>query len=457
MEFYSQLGQDRFLFRNFFRNKRQGTYVEIGAYDGQKFSNTLFFEQYLDWQGICIEPLPDIFHRLNENRSAICINCCIADFEGEADFLNTRVQVDEQMLSGLIDNYDERHIQRINSYMLEQEVIKVKVRTLNNVLREHNIHKIDYCSIDAEGSELKILETFDFEEFDVTFFSIENNYNSDKIRQVMVDRGYKLIHTFEGYDELYQKVGTPRLETVTIICSVWHGDPNKHELLAGHALNLDAQTIPVERVYVFDNGDKPPENLKGTVLTSYQKLSIYEAWNLALTMVRTPYVMNLNLDDRLAPDAIEQLEQVMMNQGADLVGGDWRICYSQSETDAVTPCIPSESLPFLPDWPPTPGSSSRLGSSTGERDTFGPACLWSMSLHEEFSRYPWQFGDGTLIRVMSDAIWWGVLQQYGKQLVRYPWIIGNYHSHPSEQAEFRHSVAGEEELLFRCGITLVQL
>jgi hypothetical protein len=39
MQFYSQVGQDRFLFENFFYGHRGGTFVDVGAYDGEKFSN----------------------------------------------------------------------------------------------------------------------------------------------------------------------------------------------------------------------------------------------------------------------------------------------------------------------------------------------------------------------------------------------------------------------------------
>jgi hypothetical protein len=240
----------------------------------------------------------------------------------------------------------------------------------------------------------------------------------------------------------------------TIICAVWHQDPLRHRLLQGHQANLNAQTVPVERIYVFDHGDQPPSDLQGKTLVASSSLSIYEAWNLALPLVRTPYVMNLNLDDRLAPDAVEQL-QVAIEQGADLVGGDWQICFSQAKSDSVTPCSPAESVPFVQVWPPQPDQPTRLGSGTGERGTLGPACLWLTSLHQEFSRYPWRFGDGTLIKSVGDIAWWMLLEAHGKQLVRLPQIIGNYHSHPEAQAEFRHGSLNEEQRLMDVGIELI--
>ena len=48
MEFYSQYGQDKFLFENFFKEKNNGFYLDIGAHDGITLSNTYFFEK-LGW------------------------------------------------------------------------------------------------------------------------------------------------------------------------------------------------------------------------------------------------------------------------------------------------------------------------------------------------------------------------------------------------------------------------
>jgi len=246
------------------------------------------------------------------------------------------------------------------------------------------------------------------------------------------------------------KVPMPKL---TVICAVWHKDPKRHELLAGHQACLDHQTIPVERIYVFDNGDIPPYWLKGQTVTVKRPLSLYEAWNVAVGLVRTPFVMNLNLDDRLNPDGAALIEKALKT-GADLVGSDWRICYSQEETDAVGMSEPAGSLPFYPVWPPVPGMVARLGSGTGERLTMGPGVAWRMVLHQEFPRLPWQFGDGTPIRIVGDSMWWDLLMKAGKMVKRLPVIIGRYHSHPADQAEFTYSIPDELQKFKQFGLKM---
>jgi FkbM family methyltransferase len=449
--FFSQLGQDRYVFENYFKGKRDGVFVDIGAYDGETLSNTLFFERYLGWSGICIEPLPAAFQKLSSLRKVTCLNCCVSDYEGESDFLDVDVKIDEKMLSGLVENYDPRHVTRIDGVAHRKNIIKTKVTTLPAILRPRGIKKIDYCSIDTEGSELKILQSIDFKEFEISVLSIENNYGDANIRSTMEQNGYVLAGAFEGYDELYVKAGIQSIPQTTTICAVWHADPHRHRLLQGHTRNVRRQTRPVERIYVFDNDDDVPDDLDGKALVARDKLTIYEAWNLALGMVSTPYVMNLNLDDRLAPDAVSKMEQVL-NGGADLVGGDWKICYTQEETDKPLPVYSANDLPFDEQWPPRVDTLTRLGSGTGVRATHGPACMWRMSLHGEFGRYPWKFADGTAVRTIGDTVWWRMLKQAGKKTVRMPLIIGNYYSHPHEQCEFRYPGTTELNLLGQVGI-----
>jgi len=245
-----------------------------------------------------------------------------------------------------------------------------------------------------------------------------------------------------------------RKPITTVFCAVWSGDKDRHALLAQHHENLLRQTSPVEIIYVFDNDDVPPRDLPALKLASSQPLTIYEAWNLALAACRTPYVMNLNLDDRLCTDAVETLEAAIQREGAALVGGEWQICYSQEDTNRVGACFPASDLPFDTAWPPARGTRTRLGSGTGNRGTYGPATLWRLDCHVGMPRYPYRTTTDIRITGISDAVWWDILTQHFKRKVsRVPMVIGNYHSHPESQAEFRN--VNEHALLREHTVSLV--
>lgn len=232
----------------------------------------------------------------------------------------------------------------------------------------------------------------------------------------------------------------------SVICAVYSKDPDRHSLLESHFNNLRQQSVDVEPIYIFENYDTPPSSLGGEIIICNRLLTIYEAWNIGLSACRTPLVMNLNLDDRLSTDAIEIMEREISNKRADLIGGEWKICYSQEETNSVTNCYPAELVNFLPEWPPQKGVTTRLGSGTGERGTYGPATMWQLSAHIGFPRYPYRTTDDYRIRSVADSLWWNILGSHlNKSLIRLPSIIGNYHSHPNSQAEFR--VENEWEIL----------
>ena len=70
MNFYSQCNEDKILYEKYFKNyTRPGTFLEMGAIDGIRYSNTLYYELNHGWTGILIEPHPIEYMYLLKNRS----------------------------------------------------------------------------------------------------------------------------------------------------------------------------------------------------------------------------------------------------------------------------------------------------------------------------------------------------------------------------------------------------
>lgn len=455
MQFFSQVGQDRFLFENFFYGNRDGVFVDVGAYDGEKFNNTLFFERFMGWRGLCIEPEPSAFAKLVARRKAICQQVCVADFVGEDEFTEAEVSIDERVLSRRTQYFDPPHLWRLQSLATSTETHKVPVTTLSSLLDVHNLRNVDYCSIDTEGSEFNILSGLDFDKFSISMFTIENSNDNERIPNLMAAKGYDCVAKLKQ-DYVFKRRDIKRLPRSTIICAVWHGDPGRLDLLRGHVANLARQTVPIEAIYIFDGGDAVPSWLEAKAVSVQQPLTIYQAWNVGLSLVQTRLVMNLNLDDRLATNAVELMENTLLRENAFAIGGDWKICYSQKETDDTDQCYPADRLPFVAEWPPKLGTVTRLGSGTGQRGTFGPAVLWRMDAHMGAPRYPWRFADGTQIRLAGDAAWWTILANHlRKKTVRLPMTIGHYYSHPEEQAEFRPAPYDELRMIKDVGVSLI--
>ncbi len=210
-KFYSQYQQDQYIYENFFKNKQNGVFVDIGAHDGISLSNTYFFEKTMGWTGICVEPIPEVYNRLKNNRNCLCVQGCIFDKRESVPFL--KISGWAEMLSGIIENYDPHHVKRIQWEIDlnggQSEVINVKCYNLMQLLLDNHIQHIDYLSIDTEGGELGILQSIDFSRIDIDVIEVENNYLGP-FQAFLEPLGYKKICDL-GPDEIYRKTKDPLL------------------------------------------------------------------------------------------------------------------------------------------------------------------------------------------------------------------------------------------------------
>lgn len=181
-------------------------YVDVGANDGIIVSNTAYFDMNLGWFGICIEPHPRAFSELQKNRvNSINLNFCVSEKEAEVDFLVVNGYA--EMLSGIEKHYHPDHLSRIESEIKNhggsKEIIKVQSKPMKKIFKDYNVKKVDYLSIDTEGSEYQILSSIDFEKVDIRVISTENSSKTD-IKGLLQDKGYEMLDIICG-DEIYCK------------------------------------------------------------------------------------------------------------------------------------------------------------------------------------------------------------------------------------------------------------
>lgn len=204
--YYSQYKQDQFLVEHVFHHKKNGVFFDIGAHDGISLSNTYYFEKELGWTGICVEPQDENFQLLAKNRNCICLHGGIFDTEGELEFV--KVNGPSEMLSGLAQTYDPRHLKRAQLEIAQLggsiEIVKIKTFLFNDVCAKNNITHIDFLSVDTEGSEEKILHSIDFEHINISVIAVENNYKENTIKLFLETKGYMLLCKV-GCDDIYIK------------------------------------------------------------------------------------------------------------------------------------------------------------------------------------------------------------------------------------------------------------
>jgi FkbM family methyltransferase len=198
----SQLRQDLFVLSqlNF---KANGFFVEFGATNGVNLSNTHLMEKEFGWTGILAEPAKCWHEDLKNNRSSnIETNCVWKDSHSTLTFN----EVDCAELS-TISTYGDTDLHK--EARKHGKTYDVKTISLNELLVKHNApEKIDYLSIDTEGSELEILSNFDFSKHSFQVITCEHNYTPlrQKILELLSKNGYRrLYQELSKYDDWYVK------------------------------------------------------------------------------------------------------------------------------------------------------------------------------------------------------------------------------------------------------------
>jgi FkbM family methyltransferase len=200
-KYYSEaaIGQDKYVNENFFKDKKTGFFVDIGAHAGIANSNTYYFEQ-LGWEGVCFEPDPRTYKKLEKNRSCNLYNCAVGGHEGMEKFIQHPIS----WVSGLDSTYHDAHRKQWNVLKEESEkyLIDVKVVTLNKILEDLGVDTIDFLSIDTEGAEKDILMSIDFDAYHFNIIVIENLYEGISIESFLKEKGFKLVKRLHK-DEVY--------------------------------------------------------------------------------------------------------------------------------------------------------------------------------------------------------------------------------------------------------------
>jgi hypothetical protein len=203
---YSQYGQDR-LVVELLAGKTGGFFLDSGASDGLRCSNTALLEREYGWNGICIEPNTAFFERLIRHRRCCCVNSCLSDQSGIVDFL------DAGTVGGIVAEYDPAFLNQIHTALHGDmpAVVQKVSHTIGAILEDLGAPTwINYWSLDTEGSELTILKSFPFDRYTVQVITVEHNWLPARwqIRQFLQSKGYEWIAEL-GCDDAYLMAAPP--------------------------------------------------------------------------------------------------------------------------------------------------------------------------------------------------------------------------------------------------------
>ena len=203
---YSQLLEDIYIHMNCINVPRNDiSLVEVGAFNGVKYSNTLMLEQQLQTMPAhLVEPSPLNQLKIRKSRPesptypfAISKEFGLVKFAGDA------------AVSGISSKLTAEYKKRWNvKDFSEYNVLTVP---MNAFLKSTNLEYIDFLSIDVQGSELDLLKSMDWQvPIGYMCIELEGHHPSqdNECREILKNQGFKKIaklhiseiYKFEDYD-----------------------------------------------------------------------------------------------------------------------------------------------------------------------------------------------------------------------------------------------------------------
>lgn len=190
---YSERNEETII-RHFFRDRRSGFFLDVGAYHYKNGSNTFYLEKSLDWSGIAIDANGEFARGYKDNRpKTMFFNFFVSDKSDEqADFYIVR---------------DPGHLTKstaVASFVRGRKTDKIKVLTitLNDLLAKLAVQKIDFLSLDIELWEPQALAGFDIEKYRPELVCVEAHRQvRDKILDYFTKYGYRRLDQYFLFDQ----------------------------------------------------------------------------------------------------------------------------------------------------------------------------------------------------------------------------------------------------------------
>jgi len=205
---YSQHDEE-VIIRDFFQDRREGFFLDVGCAGPKKDSNTYYLESELGWSGIGVDALPEYADAWRRKRP-------------KSRFFNY-IATDR---SGLVQTFYRSELPGISSIQprktfsgkeVKYTEIKVPTITLTKLLDDNHVSKVDLLSMDIEGAELLALAGFDIDRFRPQLVCIEAYHaGRDKVLAYFAAHGYGAIDRYRDRDKVNDYF-TPRTQSAAAV------------------------------------------------------------------------------------------------------------------------------------------------------------------------------------------------------------------------------------------------
>lgn len=186
-------GDEELIIRDFFEDRKNGFFVDVGANHYQVESTTFYLEKFLGWSGIAVDGVGDFEADYLGNRKNTRFFCfCVSDRSGaSADFYVT--EKNNMRRSSLRKSWAKKYGRSHHT--------TIPTIRLDDLLEREGVQRIDFLSMDVELGEQAALAGFDIEKYRPALVCIETH---KEVRRQIFDyfsqHGYVLLEKYKDLD-----------------------------------------------------------------------------------------------------------------------------------------------------------------------------------------------------------------------------------------------------------------
>ena len=170
--------------------KRIGHFLDVGAYDGKTFSNTLRLVE-LGWSGVCVEPSPTVFPSLLKlhanNERVTLVNAAVAPHNGFLEFWDSG--------GDAISTTDPAHLEKWKTgYNAKYSKLMVYTITFQDLLTQFGT-LFEFINLDVEGVSADMLMLLPLQSLtDCRVLCVEHDGKLHEIQAYAGRFGFQYVH-----------------------------------------------------------------------------------------------------------------------------------------------------------------------------------------------------------------------------------------------------------------------
>jgi FkbM family methyltransferase len=186
---------EELILRDFFQDRRDGFFVDVGCAWPVAANNTYYLEEHLGWTGIGIDALAEFAVAWKRRRpGSQFFNFLVTDHSGSDEVFYRSEE------PGLSSTSERRARGQRFGTALETEEIRVPSITLDQLLQRVGNPTIDLLAMDIEGHELPALRGIDLDRYQPELVMVEGFRRP--VIAYLEQHGYAVIERYRRLDRV---------------------------------------------------------------------------------------------------------------------------------------------------------------------------------------------------------------------------------------------------------------